>query len=160
MIATTKKIMNNKNADILKETILKGNMEQYIEINGTPYTIGGPVLDGNKLGRTIGMPTINQIPENGTLLPPFGVYFSEVTIEGNTYKSITNIGRKPTVNSTPQITVETYIYNFNQDVYGSYANVALFHHKRGEIHFNSIDELKAQMKDDIKAGATYCPPAY
>ncbi len=153
-------IMDTERDTAVEEAILRGDMEQYISLRGKPYTVYGQIMDGNKLGRTIGMPTINQIPEPGTVLPPFGVYFSEVTIEGKTYKSITNIGRKPTVNDTPQITVETYIYNFNQNVYGSYALVSLFHHKRGEIHFSSIDELKTQMTADIKAGATYCPPAY
>ncbi len=147
--------LNEHKANLTETAILTGNMEEYTKLTGSPFTIEGTVLDGNKLGRTIGIPTINQVPAKDSILPPFGVYFSEVVLNGHAYKGITNIGRKPTVNSKDTVTVETYIYNFNQTIYGSYATVKLYHFRRPEMKFADISQLKAQMKQDIEAGAAY-----
>ena len=147
--------LSNDKKSLIENAVLTGNMEEYAKLTGGPFTIEGTVLDGNKLGRTIGIPTINQVPAEGSLLPPFGVYFSEVVLNGYAYKGITNIGRKPTVNSKDTVTVETYIYNFNQTIYGSYATVKLYHFRRPEMKFSGVPELKAQMKQDIEAGAAY-----
>lgn len=139
----------------VREAVADGNMELATELLGEPYTIFGEIVHGKKLGRTIGMPTINQLPPQGKLLPPYGVYFSEVEIEGKLYKGITNIGCKPTVNDEKQAGVETFLYNFNQDVYGDMATVKLFSFKRPEMKFSGIEELKAQMKADIEDGLRY-----
>ena len=147
--------LNEHKANLTETAILTGNMEEYTKLTGGPFTIEGTVLDGNKLGRTIGIPTINQVPAKDSILPPFGVYFSEVVLNGHAYKGITNIGHKPTVNPKDTVTVETYIYNFNQTIYGSYATVKLYHFRRPEMKFADISQLKAQMKQDIEAGAAY-----
>lgn len=136
----------------VREAVAVGDMELAKELLGEPFTIYGEVLHGNKLGRTLGMPTINQLPPENKLLPPFGVYYSEVDIEGNVYKGITNIGLKPTVNKGEGIGVETFIYNFNQEVYGDMVTVKLFHYKRPEQKFGSVEELKTQIKTDVEDG--------
>lgn len=134
----------------VREAVEAGNMELAGELLSEPYAIYGEVLHGKRLGRTLGMPTINQLPPENKLLPPFGVYYSEVEIEGNVYKGITNIGLKPTVNKGEGVGVETFIYNFNQDVYGDMATVRLLHYKRPERKFDSVEELKAQIKADVE----------
>ena len=101
------------------------------------------------------MPTINLLPPENKLLPPFGVYYSEVEIEGNVYKGITNIGLKPTVNKGEGVGVETFIYNFNQDVYGDMVQVRLFHFKRPEQKFANVEALKRQIKTDVEEGLLY-----
>ncbi len=139
----------------VREAVSEGKMELAEELLGEPFAIYGEIVHGNRLGRTIGMPTINQLPPENKLLPPFGVYFSEVEIEGRIYKGITNIGRKPTVNHGNAIGVETFLYNFNQDVYGDMAWVRLFSYRRPEQKFPDVETLKAQMKADVEAGLYY-----
>lgn len=139
----------------VREAVEAGDMELAGELLSEPYAIYGEVLHGKRLGRTLGMPTINQLPPENKLLPPFGVYYSEVEIEGNVYKGITNIGLKPTVNKGEGVGVETFIYNFNQDVYGDMATVRLLHYKRPERKFDSVEDLKAQIKADVEEYNNY-----
>lgn len=117
-----------------------------------PYTIYGEVVHGRKLGRTLGMPTVNQLPEPNKLLPPNGVYFSKVYCEDRWYDGVTNIGCKPTVSGDEVRGVETYIYDFHGDVYGDSISVSLLEYSRPEFKFSSVEELKAQMQSDIELG--------
>ena len=139
----------------LREEIEQGHMEMAALLLGEPYRIIGKVVHGKALGRTIGMPTVNQIPEPEKLLPPYGVYYSQVRLMGKTYNSITNIGCKPTVSEKKQIGVETYLYDFEQQVYGQEIEVSLLHYKRPEMHFAGVEELKAQMHSDIEEGYAF-----
>lgn len=141
---------------LVREQIRQGEMEQVWELLGEPYFLTGKVMHGKKLGRTIGMPTVNLIPREEKLLPPNGVYFSEVQYGDNIYKSITNIGCKPTVNEEMVIGVESFLYDFAQDIYGQTITVRLFSFKRPEMKFRNIEELKQQMAADIAEGRYYC----
>ncbi len=136
----------------VREEVLLGNMETVRELLGRPYSITGKVEQGKKLGRTLGMPTVNLYPPEGKLLPRKGVYFSETRCNGITYKSITNIGLKPTVNDTPAISVESYLYDFQGDLYGEEIETFLLAFKRPEMKFDSVDALKAQMLADVEEG--------
>lgn len=139
----------------IREEIEKGNMEHVTKLLGDPYRIIGQVVHGAKLGRRIGMPTINLLPEKEKLLPPMGVYYSITKIGQKEYKSITNIGRKPTVSDTDQIGAETYLYEFDKDVYGKTAIVKLLKFKRSERKFAGLEELKQQMIKDINEGREF-----
>ncbi|MBR5800683.1 MAG: bifunctional riboflavin kinase/FAD synthetase [Lachnospiraceae bacterium] len=136
----------------VREEVLLGNMETVRELLGRPYSITGKVEQGKKLGRTLGMPTVNLYPPEGKLLPRKGVYFSETRCNGIPYKSITNIGLKPTVNDTPAISVESYLYDFEGDLYGEEIETFLLAFKRPEMKFDSVDALKAQMLADVEEG--------
>lgn len=136
----------------VREEVEKGNMEQAAILLGEPYSIVGEIVHGAKLGRTIGMPTINLLPWEEKLLPPNGVYFSKTILGEREYRSITNIGRKPTVNGDSRIGAETYIYEFDKDVYGKVAVVRLLKYKRPEKKFPDLDALKKQMMEDIEEG--------
>lgn len=85
-------------------------MEEVRVLLGAPYGIKGTVMHGKRFGRTIRMPTVNLLPEPGKLLPPNGVYYSEVWIDGEKYKGITNIGYKPTVSEKEQIGRDLYLW--------------------------------------------------
>ena len=89
------------------------------------------------------------------LLPPFGVYYSDVQIGSRTYCGMTNIGVKPTVSDEKHVTVETFLYDFKGDVYGETATVQLLTHRRPEMKFGSLEELKRTMEQDIQAGREY-----
>lgn len=138
----------------VKEALAKGQMELVSSLLGYDYPIRGVVQHGKKLGRRLGMPTVNLIPEPGKLLPPTGVYFSDVVSEGILYQGVTNIGYKPTVDGS-FLGVETYLYDFHQEIYGRRAEVRLRHYSRPEQKFDSVEALKKQMQKDIRSGKEY-----
>lgn len=139
----------------VREEVKRGNMRVVHDLLGTPYHVGGTIVHGKKLGRTIGMPTVNLLPPKEKLLPPNGVYYSKIVIKGETHFGITNIGTKPTVSGEPVIGVETYIYDFEEVVYGEDAEVYLLEYKRPEMCFSGVDELKEKMQADIQSGRRY-----
>ena len=138
----------------IRELLTLGNMELVSKLLGYEYPVSGIVQHGKKLGRRLGMPTVNLIPEPGKLLPPCGVYYSDVFSGGNQYCGVTNIGYKPTVDGS-FLGVETYLYDFHQDVYGKEATVCLRHYERPEQKFDSVESLKHQMQKDIQLGKQY-----
>ena len=132
-----------------------GHMEQAEKLLGRPYTFRGTVCHGRSLGKTLGMPTVNLIPEEGKLFPPFGVYFSRVRIGDQIYRGITNIGRKPTVGDKESVGVETYIYDFEEEIYGRSIEVQLLSYKRPEQRFESMEALKEQLAADRRDGLAF-----
>lgn len=139
----------------VREAVRQGDMELADQLLGQPYHVGGTIVHGRHLGSSLGMPTVNIVPPEQKLLPPNGVYFSYIKMNGNTYQGITNIGTKPTVSGEAVMGVETYIYDFSRDVYGQEAEVYLLHYKRPEMRFDGIEALKAQMATDIAKGRAY-----
>ena len=139
----------------IREEIEKGNMENAAVMIGKPYSVSGTVEYGNQLGRTISMPTVNLIPEESKLLPPYGVYFSKVLLEDRYYCGVTNIGLKPTVSDKPVPGVETYIYDFEEEIYHKKITVFLEHFRRPEKKFAGVEQLKEQLMEDKKAGREY-----
>ena len=127
----------------------KGNIEYVNEMLGHPYTIMGEVVHGKKLGRTLGMPTINQLAAEHKLLPPNGVYASVVRFDGNKYYGITNIGTKPTVSGDEIKGIETYLFDYTGDLYGKNVDVELYVFQRDELKFQTLDELVKYMQEDI-----------
>ena len=146
--------LKDSNRDIsstyVREKIADGNIRKANELLGYHYFIKSEILHGKKLGRRIGMPTINMILPEHKLLPPNGVYVTEVLVEGKTYMGVTNVGCKPTVSEERIVGVETYIDNFNQDLYGEKIVVSFLEFIRPQMKFASIEELKAQMASDIQ----------
>lgn len=139
----------------VRDMIKEGNMELVKTLMGEPYFVEGTVKTGNQLGRTMGMPTINLLPDKDKLLPPKGVYFSTVEYGGKQYKGVTNIGKKPTVSTDEQIGVETYIYDFEKTIYGEAVKVSLYHYERPEQKFEDLEQLKAAIAKNIAQGKEY-----
>lgn len=148
----------------VREEVGRGNMELVAELLGTPYCVSGEIIHGRKLGRTIGMPTVNLLPPADKLLPPKGVYYSYVYLhsrtggmpyDGKRFAAITNIGTKPTVDQRSVMGVETYLYDFDGDVYGEDMEVYLLQYKRPEMRFDGVDALKTQMAADIAEGMEF-----
>lgn len=139
----------------VREEVEKGDMPMAERLLGRYYSFEGQVAEGSRLGRKLGMPTLNLYPEKEKLLPPRGVYYSRVLLEGEVYAGITNIGRKPTVNNTDAVDVETYLYDFNRNVYGKEIVTELLQFKRPEQRFSNVEELKAQMERDIAEGREF-----
>lgn len=136
----------------IREELQAGHMEAVQELIGFPYSVTGTVVHGKQIGRTIGMPTVNLLPPDDKLLPPKGVYFSNVSYHGKHYRSISNIGCKPTVSNERIMGVETYLYDFHEDIYGREITVNLLKFKRPEKKFDSVEALKKQLEADIAEG--------
>lgn len=136
-------------------SVQKGNMEEASAMLGRPYSFSGTIIHGKSLGHTMGVPTINMELPKEKLVPPFGVYCSKTTVEGNTWLGISNIGCKPTVQKEKQNGIETHLFDCSAELYGKEATVELLHHTRGEISFPSVETLKQQLQQDIAEGKSY-----
>ena len=117
----------------IREVLKEGKMELATTLLGYPYFVTGEVVKGKQLGRTLGVPTVNQLPRENKLLPPNGVYASRIVLDGKIYNSMTNIGVRPTVEDTQVRNVETYIFDFSEDVYGRDVKVELLSFVVSEI---------------------------
>ena len=130
----------------------QGKMEQVKSCLGEFYSVSGTVQHGHGIGHTLGFPTANLIPPSEKLLPPFGVYLSRVRVGEKFYDSISNVGKKPTVSGKEQLGVESFLYDFEGDLYGREIEVFLHEYCRPERKFENMEALKAQLRLDIEAG--------
>ncbi len=142
-------------SSFVREVIEKGDMEMASKLLGHPYSFTGSVKPGFKLGRKLGFPTMNLYPDREKILPPKGVYYSEVSFEGARYPGITNIGVRPTVSEGESVSVETYLYDFDRDMYGQNIETGLLAFKRAEMKFGSKEELKKMIDADIDDGREF-----
>lgn len=122
---------------------------------GAPYSIELEVVHGAQLGRTIGFPTMNQVFADGQLVPRFGVYASRTVLDGISYPSITNVGRKPTVQYDGRPLAETYVIGVKGDFYGRTIPVELLDFIRPEQKFDSLEALTAQLHKDLEIARAY-----
>ena len=139
----------------VRDEIEQGHMDMVTKLLGHPYSFAGVVESGYKLGRKLGFPTMNLYPDEAKILPPMGVYYSEVYFEGASYPGLTNIGVRPTVSSEDHVSVETYLYDFDMDMYGKEIITRILDFKRPEKRFDSKEALKAQMEIDLNEGRKY-----
>ncbi len=133
----------------IRSALKEGDLNKVNRMLGEPYSIRGEVAHGRKLGRTIGMPTTNLIPPTNKLLPPCGVYASKTRISNDIYPGVTNIGYKPTVGEEEYIGVETFLFDFERNLYGETIEVELYDFIRPEMKFGSLEDLTRRMKEDI-----------
>lgn len=133
----------------IRKLIELGEMETARKYLGRNYYLRGSVRMGYQRGRTLNVPTANITPEI-EFIPRQGVYFSKTFIKDKEYFSISNIGVNPTFESPDSlIKVETHIFNFNQDIYGSIIKVELLHFHRDEMKFSGVEQLKKQIDQDL-----------
>jgi len=138
----------------IRKLIEEGRMEECAKFMGRLYSIGGEVVVGNKLGRTIGFPTSNIMIDETMASPSNGVYITYCIYNGVKYPSITNVGVKPTI-GTYNKNVETHIFNFNKELYGKQIKVEFVKKTRPEMKFSSVEELSNQIKNDCIAAKAY-----
>lgn len=158
-VVVVKKIKEDErdiSSTFVREEIAKGNIEKANQLLGYRYFLTSIVRHGNRIGGPlIGIPTINQIPPKEKLLPPNGVYVTEVFIDDQKYRGITNVGCKPTIAGENPIGVETHLMDFAEDVYDKLVTVEFLSRVREERRFSSIEALKEQMHNDIAFGNVY-----
>ena len=135
----------------IREVIAAGEIEKANRLLGYPYFIIGEITHGNGIGHTrIGRATINIIPPDDKLLPPKGVYATEVYLQGRRYYGVTNLGMRPTIKEdVKRLGIETHILNFDRDVYDCEARVVFLKYLREEREFSTLSELKKQIEEDI-----------
>ncbi len=134
----------------IRRLLKAGDIKNVNKMLGRNYTLSGCVVKNKQIGRTIGFPTANIETDKQKVLPSYGVYETRTIYNGKTYNSITNIGNNPTVNGE-KTTIETHIIDFSGDIYGKTIAVDFIDRIRGEIKFNSIEDVKEQIKKDIKS---------
>ena len=119
-----------------------------------PIILTGEVVHGKGLGRTVGMPTANLLVMEGEL-PEAGVYAGRVEVEGNQYKAVTNIGNRPSVDCDQQVTVESFIMDFEGDLYGKQMKLELVKYLRPVQKFFGLEGVLEQVKKDIAEAKKY-----
>ena len=134
----------------IRELIRKGEIEAANRLLGYELMFNLPVVYGNQLGRTIDFPTINQVIPETNIIPRFGAYKSYVQVHGKHYRGITNIGVRPTVGDNTKVVMETHIVGFSGNLYGEKIAVSLVKFLREERKFADLNELKKQLKEDLK----------
>ncbi|MGL5950888.1 MAG: bifunctional riboflavin kinase/FAD synthetase [Cetobacterium sp.] len=133
----------------IREMLAIGNLDIANRCLGQPFLIIGEVVHGRKLGRTMGFPTANLKILN-KIYPPFGIYGGRVKIEGEerSWNAVINIGKNPTLKPDER-SIEVHILDFDRDIYGKKICVSLMEFLREEKKFNSMDELKETIKNDV-----------
>ena len=134
----------------VRNALKRGDAEVATSFLGRPYTLTGMVMQGNKIGRTIGFPTANlQIAESYKLIPSEGVYVVEVELMNEIYYGMLSIGRRPTLEHNGKLSIEVYILDFNREIYGSEITLKLLKWIRDDRRFASLDELTKQINNDL-----------
>lgn len=131
----------------IRTLLEQGNMEEAARFLGHPHVLSGTVVQGNQLGRTIGVPTANVAYPPELVQLPRGVYACRVTVEGKTYASVTNVGYRPTVNGQG-VNVENWLQGFSGDLYGKTVRIAFYAYLRPEHKFSDLSALKKQIEKD------------
>ena len=131
----------------IRQLIEHGEMETVAKFLGHPHILGGNVVHGRHLGRTIGVPTANVLIPDGVAVPKLGVYACTCVIDEKNYVAVTNIGSRPTVDGH-QVRAEAWILDFAGDLYGRQLTLQFHKFRRSEQKFGSLEELKAQIRID------------
>lgn len=148
-------LRNQRISSTLIRTLLtEGRVNLARRMLGRPYGVEGQIVRGFQRGRTIGFPTANLKPQN-RVIPKFGVYATATLIKGAWHRSITNVGVRPTFEDDDFPSIETHIFDFDDDLYGEVLRVRFLHRIRDERKFSGIDELRFQIESDCNRARKY-----
>jgi riboflavin kinase/FMN adenylyltransferase len=137
----------------IRQALAEGNMEKVTRLLGRAFSLRGRVIRGEHVGTELGFPTVNLRVDIKMALPPDGVYATRAFIDEKEYQAMTNIGKRPTLGENNERTIESFILNYNQDIYGKEVKIEIIQRLREEKHFDNIEELKKQIAEDVKCGA-------
>jgi riboflavin kinase/FMN adenylyltransferase len=137
-------------SSLIREALLKGKLDEANSWLGYPYSLNGSVIEGKKIGRTLGFPTANIKPDSqNKLVPGNGVYAVEVKLENEVYPGMLSIGSNPTVNDDVNLkSVEVHILKYDKDIYGKNISVIFRKRLRDEKKFDGLEQLTRQMELD------------
>lgn len=138
----------------IRSLLKQGDIEAVNRLLGRHHTVSGVVVHGKKRGTVMGFPTANlAVSHNMTLIRP-GVYVTRTWIGKAHYKSVSNVGYNPTFSQT-EFTLETFILDYHEDLYHHYITVEFLHRLRGEIRFDSKEELMDRISKDVQETRQY-----
>ena len=138
----------------IRELLTHGHVNLVRRMLGRPYGVEARVEHGSERGHQLGFPTANLHPHN-RVIPKNGVYVTGTLIEGQWRRSVTNVGLRPTFGDATEPSVETFVMNWDGDLYGDVVRVRFLHRLRDERKFSSIDELKTQIARDVARANSY-----
>lgn len=137
----------------IRNAIAEGDIIRANKLLGRNYEFSGIVVGGDKRGRELGFPTANiKLSSQEKLLPASGVYAVKVMVENERHTGLLSIGKRPTFYNQGELVSEVYIYDFNREIYGAKVTTELVERLRGEVKFNSAEELINQMNTDKENG--------
>lgn len=139
----------------IRESVRDGRVGRARQLLGRPFFLEGPIVGGFQVGRTIGYPTINIRVDSGILMPHRGVYVSRVTVDGQCFKAVTNVGTRPTFTDADIVSVESHLLDFSGDIYGHEAQVEFLKFLRPERSFRDGEALRVQIAKDIRQALEY-----
>jgi len=137
----------------IREALADGDMRKVYLLAGRFFSLQGKVVTGAGRGKKLGFPTANVNVNQNQALPADGIYATRTHIDDELYSSVTNVGRRPTFDGNNR-TVEVYILDFQGDLYNHNIQVDFVQKLRDERKFDSVDELKKQMAEDVEQGKT------
>jgi riboflavin kinase/FMN adenylyltransferase len=138
----------------IRKLLADGKVNLARRMLGRPYGVEGQIIHGFERGRTIGFPTANLHPQN-RVIPKYGVYATATLIENVWRRSVTNVGVRPTFEGDKEPSIESYVFDFDGDLYGDVLRVRFLHRIRDERKFGGIDELKKQIAKDSETARSY-----
>ena len=139
----------------IRSAVADGDMETAAALLGRPFSVCLPVRHGKKLGRKLGLPTINQDFPAGHIVPRHGIYVCLCTVGEETRLGVTNVGIRPSVDSDGRVNCETHLIDYDGDLYGEVVCVQFLTRIRDEMRFDSLDELRAAIEADIRFAREY-----
>ena len=141
---------------LIRQYIEKGKMERVFQLLGRHFSLKGTVVDGRRMGRTLGFPTANIIADPEMVVPARGVYITKTFLNGRWMNSVTNVGYAPTVRGREgRFSIETHILDYDEDLYGAEIEVCFIKKLRDERRFESVEALKEQVREDIENAERY-----
>jgi len=133
----------------IRHAITGGRMEDAMHMLGRPYALKGTVVHGNKLGRTIGYPTLNIQPlDADQIIPGLGIYVIRTSHNGHNYNGMMSIGYNPTVTDARVLKIEAHLFDFDQEIYGEEVELLFLKKLREEEKFESLAALREQLGRD------------
>ena len=138
----------------IRELLARGYVNLARHMLGRPYGVEGRVERGSERGHLLGFPTANLHPHN-RVIPRNGVYVTATLIEGQWRRSVTNVGLRPTFGEATEPSVETFVMNWDGDLYGDVVRVRFLYRLRDERRFSSVEELKSQIMSDVDRANSY-----
>jgi riboflavin kinase/FMN adenylyltransferase len=137
----------------VREALRGGRIADALRLLGRPFSLAGEIQTGTGQGRKLVVPTLNLKTEQ-EMLPQNGVYATETAVNGTVYRSVTNVGVRPTFDGSA-VTVETHLFDFNEDLTGGKMEIRFLERLRDERKFASVEELRDQVLQDIRVAKEF-----
>ncbi|PKK39133.1 Riboflavin kinase [Clostridiaceae bacterium JG1575] len=138
----------------IRSLLLEGKVGEANKLLIEPFMLRGTIIPGKNNGKAMGFPTANMTFDEKSVIPKEGVYYTNIRVKDALYRGITSVGKNPTLGPDNPITVETYILDFDEDIYGEPVRLYFLEWMRGMIRYDSLDELKEQLRKDNNYAAT------